>query len=153
MVKYHHKVFEKMAISGAFVFHKHTLFHLAERDKEGETKRQGGREECIAFLFFIMLKSMSFMTVVYPVLQVYFTSLFSITFAPPGWFSGECVLLMTWWLVRDPVEANFLSGIFSSLTSAEACEKSSQWLWKESCVSTGVRNPGNTCASPTTIWL
>ena len=31
---------------------------------------------------------------------------------------------------------------FSSFTSAEACKKS-LWLWKESCVSTGVRKPGN----------
>ena len=31
------------------------------------------------------------------------------------------------------------------LTSAEACEKSSQWLLKEICVSTGARKPGNTC--------
>ena len=30
--------------------------------------------------------------------------------------------------------------------------KSSLWLWKESCFSTGVRKPGNTCASPTAIW-
>ena len=35
------------------------------------------------------------------------------------------------------------------LTSAEVCEKSSRWLWKKSCVSTGVRKPGNTYASPT----
>ena len=54
--------------------------------------------------------------------------------------------LMTWWLwVRSPVQAAFLSGVFSPLTSAEACEKSS--------VSTGVRKPGNTYASPTAmIW-
>ena len=53
-------------------------------------------------------------------------------FAPPGWLSGERVGLMTWWLrVRSPVEATFLSGVFSPLTSAEACEKSSRWLWKE----------------------
>ena len=52
--------------------------------------------------------------------------------APPGWLSGERVRLMTWWLrVRSPVEATFLSGVFSPLTSAEACEKSSRWLWKE----------------------
>ena len=52
--------------------------------------------------------------------------------APPGWLSGECVRLVTWWLwVRFQVEANFLSGIFSPLTSAEACEKSSRCLWKE----------------------
>ena len=53
--------------------------------------------------------------------------------------------------VRSPVEATSLSGVFSPLTSAEACEKSSRWLWKESCVSTGVRKPGNTYASPTAI--
>ena len=29
------------------------------------------------------------------------------------------------------VESTFLSGVFSPLTSAEACEKSSRWLWKE----------------------
>ena len=52
--------------------------------------------------------------------------------APPGWLSGERVRLMTWWLwVWSPVEATFLSNVFSPLTSAEACEKSSQWLWKE----------------------
>ena len=67
-----------------------------------------------------------------------------------------------WWacrtkdlVVRFPVEANFLSGVFSPLTSAEACEKSSRWLWKESCVSryTGVRKSGNTCASPTPMII
>ena len=52
--------------------------------------------------------------------------------APPGWLSGERVGLMTWWLlVRSPVEATSLSGVFSPLTSAEACGKSSRWLWKE----------------------
>ena len=52
--------------------------------------------------------------------------------APPGWLSGERVGLMTWWLrVRSPVEATFLSGVFSPLTSAEACEKGSRWPWKE----------------------
>ena len=33
--------------------------------------------------------------------------------------------------VVDLVEANFLSGVFLPLTSAEPCEKSSRWLWKE----------------------
>ena len=52
--------------------------------------------------------------------------------APPGWLSGEHVGLMTWWLrVRSPVAATFLSSVFSPLTSAEACEKSSWGLWKE----------------------
>ena len=39
----------------------------------------------------------------------------------------------------------------SPLTSPEACEKSIQWLWKESCVSTSVIKPGNRCASPMTL--
>ena len=56
--------------------------------------------------------------------------------------------LMTWRLrVWSPVEATFLSGVFSPLTSADSCEKSSRWLWKKSCVSTGVRKPGNTCVT------
>ena len=39
---------------------------------------------------------------------------------------------MAWWLwIRSPIEANLLSGVFSPLTFAEACEKSSPWLWKE----------------------
>ena len=63
--------------------------------------------------------------------------------------SGEIVGLVTWWLwVWEPVETNFLSGVFLPLTSASACEKSSLRLWKESSVSTGVRNTckgGNTC--------
>ena len=51
---------------------------------------------------------------------------------PPGRLSFERVGLMTWWLwVRSTVEANFLSCVFSLLTSAEACEKSCRWLWKE----------------------
>ena len=46
------------------------------------------------------------------------------------WLSGEHVGLMTWWLwVQYLVEANFLSGVFSPLTSAEACEKSSWSLF------------------------
>ena len=38
--------------------------------------------------------------------------------------------------VRSPVEATFLSGVFSPLTSAEVCEKSSRVLQK---VSLGLR--------------
>ena len=36
-------------------------------------------------------------------------------------------------------------------TSAEACEESSQWLSKESCVSTGVRKLASTSALPTAM--
>ena len=42
-------------------------------------------------------------------------------------------------------------GVFSPLTSAKACAKSSRWLWKESCVSTGMKKPGNTCVSQTAL--
>ena len=38
----------------------------------------------------------------------------------------------------------FLSGVFLPLTSAEACEKNVGGFGKKSCVSTGVRKPGNT---------
>ena len=52
--------------------------------------------------------------------------------APLEWLCGERVELMTWWLrVGSSVEATFLSGVFLPLTSAEACEESSRWLWKE----------------------
>ena len=52
--------------------------------------------------------------------------------ASPGWLSGEHVGLVTRWLqVRFSIEANFLCGVLSPLTSAETCEESSQWLWKE----------------------
>ena len=72
--------------------------------------------------------------------------------SPSGWLRGERVGLMTWcFIVRDPVEAKFLSGVYSSLTSAETSEKSSRWLCKEICVSSGVRKPGNTFASPTAM--
>ena len=55
-------------------------------------------------------------------------------------------LRLTWLrrsLYTDTVEAKFLSGVFSPLTSAEACEKRSRWIWTESCVSAGVKKPGN----------
>ena len=49
--------------------------------------------------------------------------------ALPGWLSVEGVGLITWWLwVWSLGEATFLSGVFSPLTSAKACEKSSWWL-------------------------
>ena len=65
--------------------------------------------------------------------------------APPGWLSGGCEF--------DPrLRRLFFPGVFSPLTSAEACDKSSRWLWeKKSCVSTGLRKPGNTFASPTAM--
>ena len=53
-------------------------------------------------------------------------------------------------LLNRKNEANFLSGIFSPFTF-ETCENSGRWLWKEGCVSNGVRKSGNTCASPTAV--
>ena len=42
----------------------------------------------------------------------------------------ENIVRKYWLLAFSPFSTMFL-GIFSPLTSAEACEKSSQWLWKE----------------------
>ena len=58
--------------------------------------------------------------------------------SPEATYIWQCIFYV------DLVVAKFLSGIFSPLTSAEACEKSSRWLWKRTCVSTGMRKPGNT---------
>ena len=70
-----------------------------------------------------------------------------------GWVAhGESVAFMTCLLlIGYRIEVNFLSSIFLPLISAETCEKSSWWLWKECCVSTGVRKPGNTFAYTTAI--
>ena len=45
---------------------------------------------------------------------------------------GSSVVSMSdsWLRVLYPVEANFVSGVISPVTS-ETCGKSSQWLWKE----------------------
>ena len=52
----------------------------------------------------------------------------------------------------DPrLRRTILFGVFSPLSSDDACKKSSMWLWKESCASTGVRKPGNTGASLTAM--
>ena len=50
--------------------------------------------------------------------------------------------------VQYPFLANFFPVIFPPLTS-DACEKSSQWLWIESCVSTDLRQPkeAHTCVT------
>ena len=48
--------------------------------------------------------------------------------------SSSKVLKVAWARVRQPVSRKFLSfspGVFSPLTSAETCEKSSRWLLKE----------------------
>ena len=57
---------------------------------------------------------------------------------------------MTWWLwVQSPVEANFLSGVFDLSPLQKHVRRVVGGFGKKSCVSTGVRKPGNTCASRT----
>ena len=70
-----------------------------------------------------------------------------------GWLIGEHVGFVTWrLLVRSPVEATFLSGVFSPLTPLQKhARKVVGGFGKKSCVRTGVRKPGNTYASPTTM--
>ena len=53
---------------------------------------------------------------------------------------GSCPTRMAQWRAcRTPD----LVVVSLPLASAEACEKSSWWLWKEICVCTVVRKPGN----------
>ena len=52
------------------------------------------------------------------------------------------------------LEYRMITDIFVQIldkTSAEACEKVVGGFGKKNCVSTGVRKPGNTCASPTSM--
>ena len=73
-------------------------------------------------------------------------------YTPPGWLSGEQVRLMTWWLrVRSPVEANFFPAYFWLSPLQNQVRKVVGGFEKKSCVTTGVRKPGNTSASPTTM--
>ena len=76
--------------------------------------------------------------------------------ALPGWYSGERVGLMTWWLwVRSSVKATFFSAYFRFSPLQKHVRKVVDGFGKKkkSCISTGVRKPGDTCASPTAmIW-
>ena len=77
------------------------------------------------------------------------------SYTSPGWLSGERVGLMNWWLwVRDPVEANFFPAYFFRLSPLlKHVRKVVGGFGKKKSVRTGVRKPGNTCASPTAmIW-
>ena len=51
------------------------------------------------------------------------------------WLSDERVGFMTWWF---DFETRLRQNFFPALTSAEACEKSHRWFWKEICLSTVV---------------
>ena len=66
--------------------------------------------------------------------------------ALPGWLSGERVGFMTWWLrVRFPV---FFLAYFRLSPLQKYVRKVVGGFGKKSCVSTGVRKPGSTFASP-----
>ena len=74
--------------------------------------------------------------------------------SPPRWLSVEYVRLMTRWLsVRSPVEATFLfiPACFRLSPLQKHVRKVVGGFGKKSCVSTGVRKPGNTYASPTAM--
>ena len=74
--------------------------------------------------------------------------------APPGWLSGELVWLMTWRLrVRSPIERLFFPVYFRLSLLQKHMRKVVGDFGKKSRVSTGVRKPGSTYASPTAmIW-
>ena len=57
------------------------------------------------------------------------------------------------WKFETWLKQTFFPTYFCLSPLLKAYEKSSRWLWKESSVSTGVRKPGNTCASPTNMTL
>ena len=70
--------------------------------------------------------------------------------APPGWLSGERVGLMTWWF--DPrLRRLFFPAYFRLSPLQKHVRKVVGSLGKKSCVSTGVRKPGNIYASPTAV--
>ena len=81
---------------------------------------------------------------------VSFINISLVIFAPTGWLSGERVGLMTWWF--DPgLRQTFFPAYFNLLPLQKHVRKVVGGFGKISCVSTGVRKPGNTCASPTAM--
>ena len=71
---------------------------------------------------------------------------------PPGWLSGERVGLMTWWCEFDLLlRRTFFPAYFRLSPVQKHARKTVGGFGKISCVSTGVRKLGNTCASPTTM--
>ena len=72
--------------------------------------------------------------------------------APPGLLSGERVGLMTWWLQVDPrLRQLFFPAYFRLSPLQKHVRKVVSGFGKKSCVSTGVRKPGNTYASLTAM--
>ena len=74
--------------------------------------------------------------------------------APPRWLSVERVRLMISWLwVRSWLRQLFFLAYILLSPLPKYVRKVVGGFGKKSCVSTGVRAPGNTCASPTgMIW-
>ena len=74
--------------------------------------------------------------------------------APPGWLSSECVRLMNWWLRAQSSWGDFFFPAYFCLSPLQKhVRKVVGGFGKKSFVSTGVRKPGNTYASPTAmIW-
>ena len=69
-----------------------------------------------------------------------------------GWLSGERVGLTTGWLcVRYPVDVNFFLADFRLSPLLKHVRKVVGGFGKKSCVTTGVRKLGNSCASPTAM--
>ena len=72
--------------------------------------------------------------------------------APPGWLSGEHVGLMTGGCEFDSrLRRTFFPAYFRLSPLQKHVRKVVCGFEQKSCVSTGVRKPGNTCASPTAM--
>ena len=71
---------------------------------------------------------------------------------PPGWLSGERVGLLTGDCELDPrLRRTFFPAYFRLSFPQKHVRKVVGGFVKKSCVSTGVRKPGNTYASPTAM--
>ena len=65
--------------------------------------------------------------------------------APPGWLSGEHVGLMTRWMRVPQLRQTFFPAYFRFSALQKHVKKVVDGFGKKSCVSAGVRKPGNTC--------
>ena len=73
--------------------------------------------------------------------------------ASPGWLSGERVGLMIWWSGGCEFDLRLRQTFFPAYFRLSSLQKHVRKVvggfGKKSC--TGVRKPGNTCASPTAM--
>ena len=102
-----------------------------------------------SFLGILLINKSPFFLVSRQIIGVYFNFV-----SPyPGCSMVNMSGLKAWWLFETWLRWTFFPAHFPLSPLLKACEKSSRWLWKESSVITGVRKPGNTCASPPAmIW-